>query len=63
MCMQNFLKLAEDRIRAELADFDLSVPVWLSSILYNDLYYVITLVTVCANSFCIGILLGWICTL
>ena len=63
MCMQNFLKLADDRIRAESLDFDLAVPNGLERVLMDDVYYTITLVAVSADSFCIGLLLGWLLTL
>jgi len=61
--MQTLIKLAEDRLRAESLDFDLSVPVWLSSILLNDFYYTITLLAICTVSFAVGLLLGWLLTL
>jgi len=63
MCMQNLRKLAEDRALAELADFDLTVPNWLKRVLMDDVYYTITLATVSADSFAIGLCLGWLLTL
>ena len=63
MCMQNLRKLAEDRALAELADFELTVPNWLETIIDDDVYYTITLATVSADSFAIGLCLGWLLTL
>ena len=63
MCMQNLRKLADDRLLAEWKAFDVNYPNWLEHILDDDLLYVITLIVVSANSFCIGLVVGWICTL
>jgi hypothetical protein len=61
--MQNLCKLAEDRIRAESLDFELDLPNWLKHILDDELYYCILLITVCADSFTIGLCVGWLATL
>ena len=53
----------ERRLRAEWLDFELDYPHWLRTILTDDLYYTITLITLCANSFAVGILIGWLLTL
>jgi hypothetical protein len=61
--MQNFQLAVKQRILAEYTDFELDYPEWLRTILTDDLRYVITLVTVCANSFALGILIGWLVTI
>ena len=61
--MQNFQMAIEKRLRAEWLDFELDYPEWLRSIIDDDLYYVITLITICANSFAIGLVLGWLLTI
>lgn len=63
MCMQTLINLAEDRIRAELTDFELAVPNGLKRVLLDDLYYTATLLAVCADSFVIGLAIGWLATL
>lgn len=35
----------------------------LDTILADELYYTITLITLCANSFAVGILIGWLATI
>lgn len=61
--MQNIPMAIERRLRAEWLDFDVSYPHWLRSILDDELYYMITLITICANSFAIGLVLGWLLTI
>ena len=64
--MQNIPMAVKQRALAEYEDFDVDYPHWLRSILTDDLRYVITLITlitVCANSFGLGVVLGWIATL
>ena len=61
--MQNIPMAITERLRAEYEDFDVTVPDWLLIILMDDLYYTITLITVCANSFAIGLVVGWLATL
>jgi len=63
MYMQTILKLAEDRALAESLDFELAVPNGLERVLMDDVYYTITLATVSADSFAVGVLLGWLLTL
>jgi len=52
-----------ERLGAEYKDFDLALPLWLLTVLMDDVYYTVTLIAVCANSFCVGILIGWLSTL
>lgn len=61
--MQKLQMVLTERLRAEWLDFELDYPEWLRSIIDDDLYYVITLITICANSFGIGLCIGWLLTL
>jgi hypothetical protein len=61
--MQNLHVVLTERALAEYEDFEVTVPDWLRIILMDDLYYTITLITVCANSFAIGLVVGWLATL
>ena len=61
--MQNLQMVLTERLRAEWLDFELDYPEWLRIILMDDLYYTITLITVCANSFAIGLVVGWLVTI
>jgi len=61
--MQNLKLAIKERVLAEYNDFELDYPRWLLTVLDDDLYYTVTLLAVSANSFAIGLLLGWLCTL
>ena len=61
--MQMFQLVITQRLRAELNDFDVSYPNWLTRILDDDVYYIVTVIVLCANSFGLGVLSGWILTL
>ena len=61
--MQMFQLMITERLRAEYEDFDVTTPDWLYTILDDELYYTATVITVCVNSFGIGLFLGWLCSL
>lgn len=61
--MQMFQLMITERLRAEYTDFDVDYPTWLETILDDELYYTATVITVCVNSFGIGLFLGWLCSL
>jgi hypothetical protein len=61
--MQIFQLMITERLRAELNDFDVSYPNWLTRILDDDVYYIVTVIVLCANSFGLGMVLGGILTL
>ena len=58
--MQNLQMVLTERLRAEWLDFELDYPEWLRSIVDDDLYYVITLITLCSCSFGLGLCIGLI---
>ena len=61
--MQIFQLMITERLRAEYNDFELDYPKWLTRILDDDVYYAVTVIVLCANSFGLGLLSGWILTL
>lgn len=53
----------ESRLHQEWQELDVVYPKWLKTLADDDLYYTVTLITVCANSFGLGLLVGWMLTL
>jgi hypothetical protein len=58
-----FQLMITERLRAEYRDFDVDYPMWLETIVDDELYYTITVITVCVNSFGLGLCIGWLCSL
>jgi len=58
MTMRKLNIVIKQRLLAEWQDSELALPVWISHIVRDDVYYVILLVTVCANSFGLGLVVG-----
>ena len=48
---------------AEWQDLHIQYPVWLTRVVLDDVYYVITLVAICAACFAVGLAMGFIVTL
>lgn len=61
--MQNIPMAITQRLHAEYDDFDVTVPEWLYIMLMDDVYYTVSVIVISINSFGLGLLLGWICTL
>lgn len=61
--MQKLQLAITERLRAEYTDFDVALPDWMLTILDDELYYIVTVIVLCANSFGLGLCIGWICTL
>jgi hypothetical protein len=47
------------RLIQEWQDSHITYPQWLHTLVMDDLYYVITLVAVCANCFVMGLVIGF----
>lgn len=60
--MQKLHVAITERLGAEYRNFDVSYPKWLSTILDDDVYYTAALIAVGANSFTVGLLIGWLLT-
>lgn len=58
--MQNTPMAITERLRAELDDFDVTVPYWLYTILDDELYYAVCVIVAGIDSFGIGLCIGWI---
>ena len=58
--MKTLTATIQSRIQEEWQDLDVQYPGWLHTVLDDELYYTVTLIAVCANSFGVGLLLGWI---
>ena len=61
--MQKLKMALESRLHQEWQELDVVYPKWLKTLADDDLYYTVTLITVCANSFGLGLLVGWMLTL
>ena len=51
------------RLAAEWSDLDITYPEWLTRVVLDDVYYVMTLVAICAICFAMGMIMGFIVTL
>jgi MFS superfamily sulfate permease-like transporter len=51
------------RVTQEWQDLHVTYPVWLHTLVMDDLYYVITLVAVCITSFAVGMIIGIVMTI
>lgn len=56
------MQILQQRLRAEWQDLHIEYPTWLVTILADELYYTATVITVCVNSFSIGLGLGCLWT-
>lgn len=50
------------RLIAEWQDFDISYPEWVSTIVLDELYYVVTLVVMSLACFAVGMIVGIVWT-
>ena len=50
-------------VAAEWSDLDITYPEWLTRVVLDDVYYVITLVAICAVCFAVGLVVGIVVTL
>ena len=53
--MHNPMTVIKERLLAEWQDSEVEFPLWLKKLVMDEVYYVIVLVTVCANSFGMGL--------
>jgi hypothetical protein len=52
--------LFNQRLAAEWQDLDIAYPEWLTRIVLDELYYILTLVAVCTVCFAVGMIMGFI---
>jgi len=55
MTMRKLNIVIKKRLLAEWQDSEVEFPTWLKKLVMDEVYYVIVLVTVCANSFGMGL--------
>ena len=48
---------------AEWQDLHIQYPVWLTRVVLDDVYYITTMILVCATGFEVGLAMGFIVTL
>jgi len=53
--MHNPMTVIKKRLLAEWQDSEVTLPTWMKKLVMDEVYYVIVLVTVCANSFGMGL--------
>ena len=51
------------RLAAEWSDLNITYSEWLTRVVLDDVYYVMTLVAICAACFAVGLAMGFIVTL
>lgn len=52
--------LFNQRLAAEWQALDVAYPEWLTRIVLDELYYILTLVAVCTVCFAVGMIMGFI---
>jgi hypothetical protein len=57
------MNLIYTRLILEWQDLSITYPLWLTHIVMDELYYVVTILVVSANCFVVGLALGFIVTL
>jgi hypothetical protein len=53
--MHNPMTVIKKRLLAEWQDSEVTLPKWLAGIVMDEVYYIVLLITVCANSFGMGL--------
>jgi len=56
--MHNPMTVIKKRLLAEWQDSEVTLPSWLAGIVMDEVYYIVLLITVCVNSFGMGLVLG-----
>ena len=57
-----YMNLVYTRLTQEWQDFDISYPQWVSTIVLDELYYVVTLVVMSLACFAVGMIIGIVWT-
>jgi hypothetical protein len=58
MTMRKLNIVIKKRLLEEWQDSEMAIPLWLARIVRDDALYIILVITVCANSFGMGLVLG-----
>jgi len=51
------------RVTQEWQDFDISYPLWVKTLVMDEVYYITTMILVCATCFAVGMITGIVWTL
>ena len=46
------------RLKEEWQDLSITYPLWLATLVLDELYYVVTILVVSANCFAVGLIIG-----
>ena len=57
------MNVLRTRLILEWQDLSITYPLWLHTLVMDELYYVVTILVVSANCFVVGLALGFIVTL
>ena len=57
------MQLLNQRLSAEWQDLHVTYPLWVSMIVLDEVYYVTTMILVCATCFAVGLAMGFIVAL
>jgi hypothetical protein len=50
------------RVAAEWQDLHITYPEWLAHVVMDEVYYITTMILVCATSFAVGLVIGIVVT-
>jgi hypothetical protein len=56
--MHNPMTVIKKRLLAEWQDSEVTLPTWLKKLVMDEVYYIVLLITVGANSFGLGLVVG-----
>ena len=51
------------RLASEWRDLNITYPEWVSTVVMDEVYYITTMILVCATCFAVGLAMGFIVTL
>jgi len=54
------MHILNQRLNAEWQELDVAYPEWLTTIVMDELYYILTLVATCTACFAVGMIMGFI---
>ena len=57
------MHILNQRLAAEWQALDVAYPAWLTAIVMDELYYILTLVATCTACFAVGMIMGFIVVL
>ena len=55
--------ILQTRVKEEWQALDITYPEWLCTLVLDDVYYITTMILVCATCFAVGLVIGIVVTL